>query len=321
MGVVSFVKSDRESRRLKWKKFVERKKYKKHVTVTLLTKIKTQYYYLRHKENCIIIDGWLVAFYKGLPGNKEGMTGNWGDDINVWFIEMVSGKMVVPAEMLFFPKKRKKYCVIGTVIPWCINSKTVVWGSGYGLANEELKHKPSKVLAVRGPLTRDWLLSQGVDCPPVFGDPALLLPRYYQPKSISKNRVGLILHHRDWDVLDKEAISIMESGAILINLTQYDCWTDIIDQICSCDIVLSSSLHGMIVADAYGVPNVFVEFAFHHSSYFKYYDYFLSVNRPCDRPIQYNDKLDLDMLEKQARERMSQTTINTTDLEKACPFV
>ena len=51
---------------------------------------------------------------------------------------------------------------------------------------------PQKVLAVRGPLSRNYLLENGVDCPDVYGDPALLFPKYYKPHIYKKYKLGII---------------------------------------------------------------------------------------------------------------------------------
>ncbi|MFQ8823549.1 MAG: polysaccharide pyruvyl transferase family protein [[Ruminococcus] lactaris] len=42
-------------------------------------------------------------------------------------------------------------------------------------------------------------------------------------------------------------------------MSKYENWTDIIDLICSCKMVLSESLHGLIVAESYSIPSVWVE--------------------------------------------------------------
>lgn len=320
MGLVSYLRSDKEARKEKWEKYVARKKYDYRTSPSFWMKVRTEWFLMLNRNETIVIDGWLVRFCNRKLTNQGGRFGNWGDDVNIWLLEMMTGKKVIPAKKLFLPHKRKKYCVIGTVIPWCVTSKTTIWGSGYGLAEAKMNCKPKEVLAVRGPLTRQYLLSQDVECPAIYGDPALLLPKYYQPKQLHKSKIGIVLHHRDWDVMGVDALESLRKDALVIDLTRYECWTDIIDQICSCELILSSSLHGLIVSDAYGIPNLFMEFTWKHGNHFKYQDYFLSVKRQWMEPLQFDKNLDFDSLIIQAREQKDNTVIDTGMLEKACPF-
>lgn len=71
--------------------------------------------------------------------------------------------------------KRHRYLCIGSVIDYYCDYQTSIWGSGVMLSSSILPERPSKVLTVRGPLTRDFLIKQGIDCPTVYGDPVLLL--------------------------------------------------------------------------------------------------------------------------------------------------
>ena len=70
---------------------------------------------------------------------------------------------------------------IGSIMDWMTNNESYIWGSGVRDNTNKLKCKPHKVLAVRGPLSRQYLIDNGVDCPPVYGDPALLLPLITPP--------------------------------------------------------------------------------------------------------------------------------------------
>ena len=69
---------------------------------------------------------------------------------------------------------------------------TIIYGSGAITSNPDIKGRPVKVLSVRGPLTRDVLIKNGIDCPAVYGDPALLLPLVYKPQIKNNERIGII---------------------------------------------------------------------------------------------------------------------------------
>ena len=53
-----------------------------------------------------------------------------------------------------------------------------------------------------------------------------------------------------------------------------------IDEIVSSKYILSTSLHGLIIAHAYGIPALWIKKGHIGSSEFKFHDYFSSVNIP-----------------------------------------
>ena len=105
--------------------------------------------------------------------------------------------------------------------------------------------------------------------------------------STHKYALGIIPHVVDLHHPVIEEIREKHADEILIiDLAHYKKWTDVIDQICSCERILSSSLHGLIVSDAYQVPSCWIELTGKIAGgYFKYLDYAASVNRIFSTPI------------------------------------
>lgn len=57
--------------------------------------------------------------------------------------------------------------------------------------------RPGPVHAVRGPLTAERLAAQGIDGPPVHGDPALVMPWLYTPSTATRYPLGIVPHYAD----------------------------------------------------------------------------------------------------------------------------
>ena len=221
---------------------------------------------------------------------------NLGDELNYYFVKAATNKTIFnrPCTLI---RRSENFMMIGSIIEDLINRNSVIWGSGamYG-GDMKLPSKPKKVLAVRGPLTREYLLSQGVDCPEVYGDPALLLPYFYAPQVVKKYKLGVIPHYVDFD---NECLSeLKQDGEVkIIHLSGYEDWRQVIDEICQCEFVVSSSLHGLIISDAYGIPNKWIKLSENiNGGYFKYHDYFLSVGREKSEPLIINEKVSKDYL-------------------------
>ena len=140
---------------------------------------------------------------------------------------------------------------------------------------------PLAIHAVRGPLTRDSLLDQGIDCPEVYGDPALLLPRFFHPRVEKKYDIGIIPHYADKDH------PWVERNATGPEVRVIDIESDIeefVRAVLSCEVILSSSLHGLICADAYGLPATWIRLSNRlDGGSFKFRDYRKSIG--ADDPI------------------------------------
>lgn len=186
-------------------------------------------------------------------------------------------------------RKFEHYFMIGSILQRC-TSKTIIWGSGLISENARCQEIPKKVLAVRGPLTRKKLIEQGIECPEVFGDPALLLPEIYpDPNKVKKYTLGIIPHFKDKnDPWLKQHFSA--DPAINIIDIQNKNPMKVVDEMLSCEKIVSSSLHGLIIADAYRIPSVWVEFEHpFEDGHFKFQDYFMSVGRSVKGPVKFKE--------------------------------
>lgn len=204
---------------------------------------------------------------------------NFGDALNPWLIRKLTGMEIVNASKSFNLRKKPVYSMIGSVLDRSRFDNMIVWGSGFKSKNSKVKVKPAKVLAVRGPLTRDSLIEQGIECPSVYGDPALLLPRVYNPEIPKKYKIGIIPHYVDKNNhLLNSLTSTSDVSFRVIDIE--DEIESFIDNVLSCELIASSSLHGLIVADAYGIQSLYVRFSDKVAGgNFKFKDYMTSVGR------------------------------------------
>ena len=230
------------------------------------------------RRDPLVIEAWVNVKYGRIVSR------NWGDDINVYLIEMMTGKRVVVKNQSLYHNcyyKGPVYSCIGSIIGWYDTANLIIWGSGAIKHDTLLRQVPKKICSVRGEKSKEYLINHGIKCPCKYGDPALLISKYYSPKpSRRRYRLGIIPHYMD---LDNPIISTFlnrHDDVLLIDLVNYKKWTDIPDQIASCDCIISSSLHGLIVSDSYSIPNVWISFSDQLiGGEFKFLDYFSSVQR------------------------------------------
>jgi len=234
----------------------------------------------------IIINSW-IDFRKGEIHNR-----NLGDDLNYYILKEITNFPFRFKKCTFLSKIIKdNYLCIGSIINHG-NKNSIVWGAGCISQNS---HIPvlKKVYVVRGPKTRELLMQSGISCPENYGDPALLLPLIYNPHTTSSNKIGIILNAADEQ---NEVLDIIndDKSYTLISMTRYSDWREVVRNITQCRLVLSSSLHGLIISDAYDIPNIWVSLDNCKNiigGHFKYLDYFGSVKRHQKKPIELEEIL------------------------------
>lgn len=205
--------------------------------------------------------------------------GNLGDTLGI-----VITKWMLDKKGIELSKHTKKTSLLMTVgsLAGVGFSDVVMWGSGvhlpYNVYNIYFMRNFRKIdiRAVRGPLTRCMYLGSGYNCPEIYGDPAILMPLIYKNQSCEKKYdVSVIIHYRNktnFDKFENENLHFID-----IETSDYESF---IDEIMLSKKVISSTLHGIILAEVYGVPTVFLNSGgYVDTALTKYYDWYLSTNR------------------------------------------
>lgn len=290
------------------------------ITKKIVNIIRYLFYYclsVIFKDKYLFIKAW-VEVEHGVWSHR-----NWGDELNEHLLKSITNKepIVLPYCRLERILRIKNYMIIGSILSSYDLNRAVVWGSGILNKNEtdKIRGIPDKVCAVRGPRTRNALVKKGIECPEVYGDPALLMPRFYQPSISSHFSLGIIPHLMDLDKADVVKLT-SDPRTKFIKVQDYEKWTDFIDEICSCDFVISSSLHGLIIAEAYGIPSQWVKFGMYVDGWeFKYYDFYESIGKMNEAPLNITEATTYEML-MDKRKDWRKGNIDLDKLMDACPL-
>lgn len=201
---------------------------------------------------------------------------NFGDYLSLKIVERIIGGPV-RVHKKSAKNKEKKLLAIGSLF-YFANDGDVIWGTGINgktLNKKDYKFTHLDIRAVRGPLTRAFLMDNfQIDCPEIYGDPGLLFP-YLFPEFKRKENPShdyIIIPH-----YSEEHLFLKDEWANVVYTT--DPWDRIVEKILDSEFVISSTLHGIIIAEAYGIPARMLRISA-DEPIFKYQDYYLGTNRP-----------------------------------------
>lgn len=171
-----------------------------------------------------------------------------------------------------------------------------VWGTGFmnynKLRDNDLRFNNVHFLSLRGNLSKqriEKILGRDLDIP--LGDGGLLAERWIGNTPEKQYRIGIIPHFKEKDSFLLKDIKNFYKDSTIIDLC--DRPIDVVRKIGSCEMILSSSLHGLIVSDSFHIPNRHITlFPFGERMVgdgYKFADYYSSYGIK-DDPIDMNRK-------------------------------
>ena len=201
------------------------------------------------------------------------------------------GDILTPEIFKFFGKKceysENDYQVIcsGSIANKA-KKNTIVLGSGI-LSDQIQLNAKADWRFVRGPYTRLNVIRSGGKCPEIYGDPGMLLPLFVEPEE-KEYDTGVFPHYNDFKYVSESVEKLGLDWLVIDPLTKDVTYTA--KQVTKCRKIISSSLHGIICAHAYGIPAAWVKFSdYLPGDGIKFKDHYASLNlianpRPLNNP-------------------------------------
>lgn len=200
---------------------------------------------------------------------------NFGGTLSLKLVERIIG---ADLQVVQHPNTFKGIKLLGIDSTLVMSrNNDVLWGTGMNgkrMDPKSYQFSNLDIRSVRGPLTREFIRKNfSIDCPKIYGDPALLFPFLfpeYKKKKKPKNAYIIIPHyseiHRFPKKLYPNAVYPTEN------------WKHIIKKILNSEFVISGALHGIVIAEAYGIPARYIR-TNDSEPLFKYEDYYLGTGR------------------------------------------
>lgn len=232
----------------------------------MLARIRTRLKLALHGPPPPVPNPGVDLFYWRPPDGRQ----NFGDHLSYAIVaKMAATRSRFLDEIVPRPSRM---LAIGSVLHFASDGDTI-WGSGRNgkIALEEHRYRSLDVRAVRGPMTAEFLGKQGIEAPRVYGDPALLSRRLLGERFQAPERkapVGFVPNLHD--------MPIMAGWENVIS--PFRPWSQVIREIIGCELIISSSLHGLVIADAFGIPCTYLRLS-ESENLFKYEDYVLGAGR------------------------------------------
>lgn len=199
--------------------------------------------------------------------------GNFGDSLSAVVVAALSGGRITPRS---FAAETPRMAAIGTIGQNFRRGTVHIWGTGFdfklrAFGNRSSAFAPAPdtkyvVHAVRGAHTRQQLIENGIHTPAVYGDPGWFLPRILNPDVPKTVELGVIPHISGLATktvdsqpqADRQRLQFSETDGVKLVPTYHEAsWEGFkakLNEILACKRIVSTSFHGLILADAFRIP-------------------------------------------------------------------
>lgn len=244
----------------------------------------------------------LKVYYAKVP--------NMGDMLNVMIIEQLFGYKVKRRTFLTgelsaigsglgqFTLRENPIIACAERIAGKLFPTVAIWGTGFVCYKEKdtpFYRNNMKFAAVRGALSKarvEKILGYELGIP--LGDAGILASYLLKENIKKKYKVGIIAHYKEQDEIVFQKLVKAYPKPLFIDVRQTP--DAVIRQIASCECIISSSLHGLIIADSLGIPNIHIKVSDKLlGDGFKFDDYYSAYN--LEHPMINLNKEDIPTLE------------------------
>ncbi|GAB3578160.1 polysaccharide pyruvyl transferase family protein [Calidifontibacter terrae] len=198
---------------------------------------------------------WRVAGLRlGYAGGPEDQQGNFGDQLSPLVLRHVFGATLKQSGL-----SQVDLVSLGSILEWLEQStnrlRPHVWGSGFIEDGGSWAGPPVRLHAVRGELSRERMRAAAGRRSIALGDPGMLVDAVF-PDLVGVTKrfpLSVVPHYVDFEDPMVSELRRRLPQVHVIDVLRHP--RDVTADIAASEVVLSSSLHGLIVAEAMGVPN------------------------------------------------------------------
>lgn len=225
-------------------------------------------------------DPGLVVPLTWAATNPQNPQANLGDALSPILVSALAG---LPVTYQRFQSSTERLATVGTIGHKFAGGTVHLWGTGINpcrsrMDRPELYQIPPdtrlKIHALRGPGSARRLRQLGLEVPEVYGDPVWFLPAIFPAAPEPRYDLGVIVH-----LSELQPPSVL--GQVRPFLKRYQIPPDLaprvrllntltaptleaiatrIQEITACRCIISTSLHGLVIAEAYGIPCAYLHY-------------------------------------------------------------
>lgn len=173
---------------------------------------------------------------------------NFGDVVPFWYFNQIGSRLTwhngTKDESGATDFSVTVHGYSGSIMSMC-RENFIVSGCGFMDGFDTWFGIPKKIISVRGELTRQRAIELGADCPAVFDDICSVLPAFIKPAEKVVGRVGFVRHYADREYIRPDGMVEIDICAGVER---------VVSEVTACEKIYSQSLHGIVLADVYGIP-------------------------------------------------------------------